>query len=254
MRRLDDPALRPRSRDYDIEAFRAAYRKLLVPRWYRGWMHLGFTVGLLGAVLAVALPWMIGAGAWPWLTLAVTLVLGNLTVYVVHRYPLHRRLPGMGAAYDAHTRLHHFFFTYEHNECTARRDFHILLFPPEIVASVALGVAPLGGLTLGWLAGAAHGAAFAAGAAIYFALYEVFHSISHLGDQAVVLRMPLLGPWFRAMREHHRRHHHLGLMGRYNFNIVAPLGDWLAGTVYRGPWPPGRAGAGLDVDPRAAGD
>jgi sterol desaturase/sphingolipid hydroxylase (fatty acid hydroxylase superfamily) len=41
-------------------------------------------------------------------------------------------------------------------------------------------------------------------------------------------------PGARAAREHHRLHHDKALMGRYNFNVVFPLWDWICGTTSKG--------------------
>ena len=61
--------------------------------------------------------------------------------------------------------------------------------------------------------------------------YEVLHFTYHLDERIWVARLPVI----RFLRRHHRVHHRLELMTRYNFNINWPFADFLFGTVYRGP-------------------
>lgn len=65
----------------------------------------------------------------------------------------------------------------------------------------------------------------------YFALYEVVHLSCHLEEDHWWLTIPGL----KAMRHHHRIHHHPRLMNRYNFCIVYPLFDYVFGTKYKEP-------------------
>ena len=56
--------------------------------------------------------------------------------------------------------------------------------------------------------------------------YELSHLSYHLPEDSFIGRRPLV----RALREHHRRHHHTALMQRWNFNVTLPLFDWVFRT------------------------
>ncbi len=68
-------------------------------------------------------------------------------------------------------------------------------------------------------------------AMFYFMSYEVMHFFYHLDDELWVSKLPIL----KALRSHHRMHHKLEAMAKYNFNITWPIADFVMGTIYRGP-------------------
>ena len=63
----------------------------------------------------------------------------------------------------------------------------------------------------------------------YFLTYEWLHFAYHLREDSWVGRLPLMA----TLRRHHRTHHDLARMGRYNFSITFPLCDWVFGSLYR---------------------
>ena len=213
----------------EVDAYRAHYRKNVIGAGYRPRLHL------LATTLSVVGP----AGFWfsqlrairplELLIVPAMLVFGSAFVWSLHRFVLHRRLPGLRFAYQLHTRRHHRFFTHDRSEPEQPCDLHTVLFPPAFGPSAAV----VAGL-IGWgiaQAGAHNaGCLFAAMSALYFGLYELVHFASHLPAGHPVLRMPGLS----ALREHHRMHHVPVLMTQRNFNVVLPLFDWLLGTRYRG--------------------
>jgi hypothetical protein len=72
---------------------------------------------------------------------------------------------------------------------------------------------------------------YVAMATFYFMSYEVLHFCYHLDDDVWISRLPVI----RALRRHHRIHHRLNLMLKYNFNITWPISDFFFGTIYRAP-------------------
>jgi sterol desaturase/sphingolipid hydroxylase (fatty acid hydroxylase superfamily) len=70
---------------------------------------------------------------------------------------------------------------------------------------------------------------FAATAVGYYLLYEWLHISYHVSPGSFVGRLAIV----RALRKLHTAHHDLTLMGKYNFNITFPIGDWLFGTRHR---------------------
>jgi sterol desaturase/sphingolipid hydroxylase (fatty acid hydroxylase superfamily) len=70
---------------------------------------------------------------------------------------------------------------------------------------------------------------YVAMATFYFMSYEVLHFCYHLDDDMWISHLPVI----RALRRHHRIHHRLNLMLKYNFNITWPIADFFFGTIYR---------------------
>jgi hypothetical protein len=215
---------------YQVDHFRSYYRQQILPRIYSGIAHLMFSLtALLGT--AVLLLTLIHNFSWQsLLIIPPMLITGSLVVFVVHKYLLHRPIPGLTFAYRIHTLYHHKFFTHNHVTWQSPRDFHIVFFPPLVVAGFCLLGAPLlyAGLSLltepnTALLGSATGV-------LYFFGYEVIHFCSHLPSHHWLIRRI---PYLRLMREHHRHHHNPKRMHRANFNIVLPIWDWLLGAYER---------------------
>lgn len=161
-----------------------------------------------------------------WLTVPVMLLLSSYFVYWFHRFVLHRPQRWAHFAYERHTLQHHRFFDYEHITPDDPSDRYVTLFPwwsglvlCVLALLVSFGLTPVLGpnvahLVLLMMPG-------------YLTLYEGVHSVSHLPEGHVLTRMPVLS----FLREHHRIHHDPALMGKYNFNVVIPLFDWLFGAL-----------------------
>jgi hypothetical protein len=146
--------------------------------------------------------------------------------YSAHRWILHRRRPGLVHAFVEHTLRHHRWFDSVDIEARSGRDYHQILFPVWGVVLIQYGLNLPLCLILSRYAGEGIGGLGLCVGAGFFFLYEGVHAICHF---------PLTHPlfkWttFRAIREHHRRHHELSLMGHRNFNIVVPIWDFLLGT------------------------
>lgn len=206
-------------------AYRARYRAEQVPAWYRGELHVASTLAWVLAPAAYCMTRLHDVQPMEWLTVPAMLVFGSLFVWALHRYVLHRPVPGLRFAYVIHTLHHHRFYTREHAEPESRRDFHITLFPMRFAPTLALSSLLLGGYVVSGL-GDNVGWLFAAMSVLYFGLYELVHFASHLPATSPVTRLPLIAP----LRRHHRLHHDPRLMKRHNFNVVLPLFDVLLGT------------------------
>ena len=212
----------------DTQAYRATYRARHIPAWYRGELHAALTVACVLVPSLYCGSQLHDVRALELSTVPIMLVFGSLFVWTLHKYVLHRPMPGLRKAYVIHTLQHHRFYTYEHNEPDNRRDYYITLFPMSFGIGLALITLALGR----WVVSAISlnvGLLFTLMAVTYYGLYELVHLASHLPNDAAVLRLPLL----RALREHHRLHHDPRLMGKKNFNVVLPLFDWLCGTYAR---------------------
>ena len=216
----------------DVLAFRESFRAEKIPSWYSGILHLSFN-GLVLVALTIGLYAQLNdVTPLEWLTFPLVMLLGNIAVYAIHRFPLHMIYePIYEHTFKVHTEHHHYFFTDDLIIYEGVRDFYILFFPPTVVLGFSLMFLPGCYFILDFFSASANVIWLYLGtSALYFLLYEVLHYISHLPEEHPILFFPL----FRYMRNHHVTHHNTKLMYRYNFNIVYPLCDVLFGSVYKG--------------------
>lgn len=215
---------------YQIEQFRQYYREQVIPRSYSGPMHLTFTMTSLAAT-AIFLFSRVQNPSWAELLLIpFMLLLGELLVFLIHKFPLHRPLRFVAPfTFKIHALQHHRFFTDACVTWRDTRDFHIMLFPPlAIVGYIAAGAPLLFGLFYGLL-GANAGWIAAGMGAVYFFLYEVVHFCSHLPEDHWAMRIG----WMRYQREFHRLHHDPRYMASHNFGVVYPLWDFVFRTAIK---------------------
>jgi hypothetical protein len=210
-----------------LSDFRAQYRRLHVPRGYRGGRHLFFTFGVGSAALVACLMQLDQVRPLEWLAVPLTALYANLAEYFGHRGPMHHRRRGLGLVFERHTRQHHRFFTDTSMPVDTLQDLRAVLFPPVLMTfflaafalPAALLLAALVSPNVAWL--------FGATSLAYFLNYEFLHLAYHLPPRYAVARWPLVG----RLKRLHQTHHDPRLMTRHNFNISYPLGDWLFGTL-----------------------
>ena len=122
------------NRDQEIvqrsHSFREQYRKE-TPSWYRGEMHLAFTLLFTGGVV-----WYCAANIsqaswaeWLWVVLPMFLF-GNWAEWAGHRYLLHSPRSILKPAYKRHVNTHHQFFSHKTLDYHGQQDWRALLFPP----------------------------------------------------------------------------------------------------------------------------
>jgi len=212
--------------------FREEFRKNHIPKWYNGWLHLGFNAAVLVAALVFCFSKLYDVQVKELWTIPLTLLLGNLAVFIIHRYPLHRHYgPFAKFSYDIHSKWHHSFYSHEMVIYEKTDDFYVLFFPPLVIASFCAFYLPGSYFLLKHFFSMNITFLFMGVSTLYFILYEVMHFISHLPEDHVVLDVPL----FKMVWAHHVDHHQPDLMHKYNFNIVFPFFDYVFGTVYKGP-------------------
>jgi sterol desaturase/sphingolipid hydroxylase (fatty acid hydroxylase superfamily) len=207
------------------EAYRANYRK----KFYSGELHMIWTFGILLGAIGWHL-WQVRGATWlDLLVLPATLVFGNWVEYTVHRYPLHNIYPGLRPVYEIHSLNHHRFYNYDAMAFESFRDFMMVLFPPWAPALVIAFTSSVGFFLVRPLVSANAGHFFAAAGTAGLLFYEVLHALAHCSDESFAGRLPLV----QGVRRHHRLHHDLALMSRWNFNITFPWFDRLLGTEIR---------------------
>jgi len=213
----------------EVEKFREDFRKNKIPRWYIPEFHLGTNIIIMISVFTYCIYHIQNINIIELMMVPLMLILGNFFVWAFHKYPLHRPFKFMANAYKIHTLSHHYFYTDEAIIYRDKRDFIILFFPVHFVLPVNGILFP----ALGYLAREYNiltpNASFLMifMAALYLLLYEIFHFVSHLPSNSPVLNIS----FFKAAWKHHRIHHTIKYMGKYNFNIVFPLFDKLFGTL-----------------------
>ncbi|MCA9093841.1 MAG: hypothetical protein KDA68_10165 [Planctomycetaceae bacterium] len=214
-----------------LTEFRRKYRSNVIGPMYNGYAHLAFVVtGSTLVMVAAAL--QIRNPHWTdWICIPVTFIVANFVEYFGHRGPMHHYFKQFGLMFHRHTNEHHQFFTENWMTCRSQRDFKIVLFPP-IMLFFYLGIiaAPMG-LFLYYMHGWNFAMIYVITAMFYFMSYEVMHFFYHLDDDLWVSKLPIL----RVLRAHHRTHHKLEIMSKYNFNITWPIADFVMGTIYREP-------------------
>ncbi len=199
-----------------------------IPASYSPWLHLSGTIGV--GVAAVAL------GAWrlhdvravEWLAVPAMWFVSNGAEWRAHKDLLHKRRFPLHELYDRHTPQHHRVFREHDMAIQSPRELKLVLIPAIGVAAILVAALPMAAAA-GALLGANVGWLVLMSAAVYVVSYELTHMLYHLPEDGRVGGLRVV----RALRAHHARHHDPRLMHRWNFNVTAPLFDWLHGTIAR---------------------
>jgi hypothetical protein len=197
------------------------------PGWYRGEMHLAFT---LCVTLGTAL-WcwssINNASAWEWALIAPIFLFGNWCEWAGHRWLLHHPIKGLESIYYRHAGVHHQFFTDHDLSYKGQKEWRALLFPPFAPIAFLLAAVPFALIMWAvWSANA--GLVVMLTMAGYFVMYEGLHTSAHLVSPgwAWLKYVPLIN----TVRFLHITHHDLGYMQTRNFNLTFPICDALFGT------------------------
>ncbi|APV51342.1 fatty acid hydroxylase [Betaproteobacteria bacterium GR16-43] len=205
--------------------FREAYIAQISP-WYSGLLHVAVLYGAGIAGIWWCAQHLLGA-TWEWLLVVPVAIAGNFIEWGMHLFVLHRLRDvfAIRAIYDRHTRQHHQYFTDNDPTIHSIREFRIVFFPWRVLIAVLLfggGVSYLMGFLLGPNAGYV---TFITMVGQYL-VYETFHFLSHVPDNAFVRNMPFVN----TIRRHHAAHHNMGIMMHVNMNLTFPVADWAMNT------------------------
>ncbi len=206
------------------QAFRSEFRERIAPA-YRGWMHVAL-IALIGAAVIWYCARRLAAPAWyEYLVVPAAFVVANGFEWWIHKYVMHRPVPGLMGIYRRHTLAHHQFFTEVEPSFDTTRDFRIVFFPPyALVGFILLSILPALALHAAGLPNAAW-LLVITNVALYIN-YEAFHYCCHVRDDRLVRRIPLVN----TIRRHHIAHHAPAAMMTRNFNLTYPIADWVFGT------------------------
>ncbi len=212
-----------------VQQARTDFRARRVSARYSGPLHLATTLTLSLLVVAASAAMLESVAPLEWLTVPLTFLYANLSEYLGHRGPMHRRTRLLGSVFRRHTLEHHSFFTHEATSFETTRDYKAVLFPPVLLVFFVVAFALPVGALLYVLLSPNVGFLFVLTAVLYFLNYELLHFAYHTTPESWLGRLPLI----RSLRRHHLAHHDKRLMTKYNFNITYPICDYLFGTLYR---------------------
>jgi hypothetical protein len=209
--------------------FREAFRKEHIPFYYWGIGHMLMNFLLLSLPLMAFVLKITSPSLSELLLIPLTVVLGNLVVFIIHKFILHRKIKFLGFAYKIHSQWHHRFYTHDHLVWDSTKDFFIIFFPIDVILGFLVLFLPLIYFILVPILSTNGVFLVLATSCTYFIGYEVIHFISHLPEKNILMKVP----YFRFMRNYHRIHHNPALMSEYNFNIVYPFFDLIFKTAYK---------------------
>ena len=205
-------------------AFRADFRARIA-RAYDGWLH----VALIAGIGLAAIWWsvrQVSSPAWyEFLVIPAAFCIANAFEWWIHRYVMHRPVPGLMGIYKRHTLAHHQFFTASEPTLDNSRDFRIVFFPPYALIAFIAGTAPPAALLV-WLGLPNAGYLLLATNVALYLNYELFHYCCHVKDDRIIRHIPFVN----SIRRHHIAHHDTGIMMERNFNLTYPIADWFFGT------------------------
>ncbi|MCY0852768.1 MULTISPECIES: sterol desaturase family protein [unclassified Cupriavidus] len=215
---------------YDDEIRARSYRfrdeyVAATPAWYRGELHLAFTLLFTGGVIAWCAMKLQAPTLAQWLAIVPIFLLGNWAEWAAHRYILHRPTRLFSAIYKRHCAVHHRFFTHLTLEYKGQKHWRALLFPPFAPVAFVLAAVPFA-LVIGVVFSKNAGYIALMTMAAYYLMYEGLHTLSHITDSPLLDRMPFVG----TVRRLHVTHHDPELMATQNFNLTFPICDTLFGT------------------------
>lgn len=209
----------------DIGRYRNTFRKKVIPGYYRGETHIViFTVMELMALIITAL--FINWHWWTPLVIMGSILQASILTYFIHRFLLHKKLPGFKWAHKMH-HWHHTFYRPEKMTYDDLNDVYMLLMPPWLQLVYFVIYLPLMTLLIAYFAPISMVAIlpFMLGLILWYGIYELIHWVEHLHPEHRLMNFSFIS-WLRR----HHVIHHSHLKDEANFGIVEPSMDYLFGT------------------------
>lgn len=207
----------------DIPRYRSAFRRKVIPSYYRGNWHIGIFLALeVFALLSTGI-WM----NWTWwtpLVILFSLTQASILTYFIHRWLLHHKLPGFSWAHKMH-HWHHTFYRPTHMVYDNIDDIYMLLMPPWLQLFYFVILIPLGTFLMSHILPLSLIVPYVFGLILWYGMYETVHWIEHLSADHPIMRVSILN-WLRR----HHSIHHSELRDEANFGIVEPSMDYLFRT------------------------
>jgi hypothetical protein len=195
------------------------------PWWYRGEIHLAFTLCFSCGVIYYCLVQLRSPTLPEWAAVIPLFLFGNWAEWAAHRYILHRPTRYFSMVYKRHCAVHHRFFTHESLEYKGQKEWRALLFPPFAPVAFVLASVPFA-LVIGIVFSRNSGFIALLTMAAYYLMYEGLHTLSHVTDSKLLDSIPFVS----TVRRLHVTHHDPEQMATRNFNLTFPICDTLFHT------------------------
>lgn len=217
---------------FGTEEFRTYFRERYVGidaglrflKFRNGKLYGAFILSLLGtsALTSLALidDWRM---SFLWL-FVFGFIVANFFEYLIHRFPMHRKMSSFKPMFE-HVTVHHNFFNETNPYRTKSADNMAVFLPLLFSFGITALIVTIAGI-VSLLIDLDHGLFFAGEAYAYYLAYEILHFAYHSPPQSRLRKLPLVD----KLSVHHLRHHQISLMQHWNFNITLPLFDWIFGT------------------------
>ncbi|MBY0516553.1 MAG: hypothetical protein K2P81_06585 [Bacteriovoracaceae bacterium] len=208
----------------NLERYRKNFRQKVIPKYYSAKIHLLIFSAFEVASISISAKYI----EWSWLSplwIFLSIFWASTFLYFLHRFMLHRIVPGFAWAHKMH-HWHHTFYQSENMEYDELNDVYMLLMPPWIQLIYFVLYLPFITWALSHLFPPVFVPHFIFALTVWYGLYELIHWIEHLSDKHMVMTFG----WARKMKRHHRGHHHPKFKDARNFGIVEPTQDYLWGT------------------------
>lgn len=204
------------------QAFRESVSARIDGKWY-ALLNLVVLLSILVA-LAVAIP---KYQNYFFFLLPAYFVFCNFLEYLLHKYPMHRKIKGFGVVYE-HVTIHHNFYANESFYFEEARDYYAAILPYYIFIGLTATILVGSGVVY-ILSDLSNALFFALVAYGYYLMYELLHFSYHANESSFVKSFRLIN-W---LAKQHIEHHQTKLMAHYNFNITFPLFDLVFGTLHK---------------------
>jgi len=193
------------------------------PKFYNPWLHLIFP-SLFALLIGYGLISTMSSVYWTeFLTIPIALIILSSWEWIIHRYWMHRLFKPFKFLHTKHLE-HHKLYTDQHMEIKSWKEFYYVLTPFYAIILVFVTLLPIFAIVNIWSWNVA--CLFLITTLIYFVLYELSHVSYHLPKNHWLKSNKII--YF--LSQHHRTHHNPLNMTKYNFNVTAPLFDWICQT------------------------
>ena len=211
-----------------INRSREDFRKNILPKFYSPLLHIFISFGLPGLAAGYSIKHVDLTIMSSYLWAAFFFSYIELSVYLLHRYPMHNHFKTMSWVYNFHAKIHHSLFTDIQNNIDSLKDIYMILFPPSLVIFFVLIFYSLNAYLLAHIFGSNVGWVYYFISNIYFLLYECFHLAGHSREDSIIRKIPLIND----MGIHHQNHHNHSKMNSVNFGIVTSIFDRIFKTNF----------------------
>lgn len=212
-----------------IYLFRLQYRSNL-SKWYNPYLHLLLNFLMLFASFFY-FSYKVGFLTITDIALLMLLfIFGDLIVWLVHYFPLHKNHSLSKYSFEKHTVEHHGFFSQKEITYDFFKDYSVVLFPMSVVLFFTFVIVPVLYFLSSFIFSEHIAYLICSFSTLYFILYEFVHWSCHQESGHFVLKIG----WIYNMKKLHQLHHNPVFMSKYNFGIVSNIFDHVFRT-YKNP-------------------